>query len=97
MFIAVCVYTSHPFSAFYLPLDLVDYLPIFFQAVRHHSAARSGIDIIPFMLTMVLCLVISGGFVKKVGHYWSLLFLGPLYDFQICPPYCVLMTDLAEM
>jgi len=66
------------FFTFFNMFLAVYYLPIFFQAVRHHSAARSGIDIIPYMLSMVRCLIISGGFVKKVGHYWSLLFLRPL-------------------
>jgi hypothetical protein len=60
----------------------VDYLPIVFQAVRHHTAERSGIDIIlPYMLTMVVTLILSGGFVRRVGRHWSLLHFGHLYIF----------------
>jgi hypothetical protein len=83
MFLAVCSSLSIPsnpcpcFLTF--SIAIADYLPIFFQAVRHHTAARSGIDIIPYMLTMVLSLILSAAVVKKSGHYWALLFLGPLY------------------
>ncbi|KAJ7445535.1 ABC transporter, partial [Mycena galericulata] len=30
------------------------YIPIFYQAVRHHSATKSGVDLLPFVLGVVL-------------------------------------------
>ncbi|KAJ7688886.1 hypothetical protein B0H17DRAFT_1202748 [Mycena rosella] len=33
------------------------YIPIFYQAVRHHIATASGIDILPFMLAVVLTVI----------------------------------------
>ncbi|KAJ6521127.1 major facilitator superfamily domain-containing protein [Mycena capillaripes] len=36
------------------------YIPIFYQAVRHHSATSSGIDLLPFMLGVVVTVISTG-------------------------------------
>jgi hypothetical protein len=46
----------------------LQYIPIFYQAVRHHSATKSGIDILPFMLAQVLTIVAAGQVVGKTGY-----------------------------
>ncbi|KAJ7339924.1 ABC transporter [Mycena albidolilacea] len=57
----------------------LQYIPIFYQAVRHQSATRSGIDILPFMLAQVLTIVAAGQVVGKTGYYWHFLALGPIF------------------
>lgn len=51
-------------------------LPLFYQAGRHHSPEQSGIDIIPFMLSICVAIFISGGAVTKTGHYYPWLVAG---------------------
>ncbi|KAJ7607125.1 ABC transporter [Mycena polygramma] len=55
------------------------YIPIFYQAVRHHSATKSGIDILPLMLAQVLTIIVAGQIVGKMGYYWPFLACGPLF------------------
>ncbi|KAJ6626347.1 major facilitator superfamily domain-containing protein, partial [Mycena sp. CBHHK59/15] len=43
------------------------YIPIFYQAVQHHSVTNPGIDLLPFMLGVVLTVVSSG---QMIGR-WS--------------------------
>lgn len=52
-------------------------LPLFYQAGRGHSAQKSGIDIIPFMVLVCVGIFVSGGFVTKFGHYWTFIIVGP--------------------
>ncbi|CAG8692218.1 10904_t:CDS:2, partial [Acaulospora colombiana] len=49
-------------------------------ASKGRTAAQSGIDIIPFMLSVVITSFGSGAFVNITGHYWSLMVLGPLIE-----------------
>ncbi|PVF94122.1 ABC transporter [Serendipita vermifera] len=58
-------------------LAVTYYLPFFYQA-KGRTAAQSGIDIIPFMLSIMITSFASGAFVNATGHYWSLLVVGPL-------------------
>ncbi|KAJ7718769.1 ABC transporter, partial [Mycena maculata] len=53
------------------------YIPIFFQAVRHHSATASGIDLLPFMLAVVVTIIGSGQIVGRIGYYWPFLLIAP--------------------
>ncbi|KAJ7146843.1 transporter [Mycena epipterygia] len=55
------------------------YIPIFYQAARHRSATASGIDLLPFVLSVVLSGIISGQVVGKFGYYWPLLFVAPMF------------------
>ncbi|KAJ7472597.1 ABC transporter [Mycena latifolia] len=55
------------------------YIPIFYQAVRHHSATSSGIDLLPFMLGVVLTVISSGQLVGKFGYYWPFLVGAPVF------------------
>ncbi|KAJ7111784.1 ABC transporter [Mycena epipterygia] len=55
------------------------YIPIFYQAVRHHSATSSGIDLLPFMLGLILTLITAGQLVGKFGYYWPFLAGAPLF------------------
>jgi hypothetical protein len=54
------------------------YIPILYQAVRHHNATKSGVDILAFMLSVVFSVIISGRLVAAFGRYWPFLVLGPI-------------------
>ncbi|KAJ7806025.1 major facilitator superfamily domain-containing protein [Mycena olivaceomarginata] len=52
------------------------YIPIFYQAVRHHSATKSGIDLVPFtVLDLVLTSLSAGQMVRSCPF----LSVGPLF------------------
>ncbi|CAK9781215.1 unnamed protein product [Cutaneotrichosporon oleaginosum] len=52
-------------------------LPLYYQASKLHSAQKSGIDIIPFMVVVCVGIFISSGFVTKFGYYYPFFFIGP--------------------
>lgn len=60
-----------------LVFHISDYLPLYYQAVRHASASKSGVDILPYMLSTMGCLLLSGVIIRRTGHYWTLMFCGP--------------------
>ncbi|KAJ7710154.1 major facilitator superfamily domain-containing protein [Mycena metata] len=49
------------------------YIPIYYQAARAHSATKSGIDLLPFMLGTVITIIIVGSLVGRFGYYWPFL------------------------
>ncbi|KAJ7442371.1 major facilitator superfamily domain-containing protein [Mycena galericulata] len=55
------------------------YIPIFYQAVRHHSATKSGVDLLPFVLGVVLTVISSGQIVGQIGYYWHFLVCAPVF------------------
>ncbi|KAJ7927821.1 ABC transporter [Mycena leptocephala] len=55
------------------------YIPIFYQAVRHHSATKSGIDLLPFVLGVVVTIISAGQIVGRMGYYWYFLICGPVF------------------
>ncbi|KAJ7732686.1 ABC transporter [Mycena metata] len=60
-------------------LTYIYYIPIFYQAARAHSATKAGIDLLPFMLSLVLAGVVAGGFVGRTGYYWPVLVIAPCF------------------
>jgi MFS family permease len=62
---------------FFCMLGVIYYLPLLFQAVKHHSATKSGIDILPFMLAIVVGSGMAGTAVSVTGNYWLFLVFGP--------------------
>lgn len=54
------------------------YLPVYFQVTKGHSATKSGIDILPFMLSVVVMAGGSGGVINATGRYWPFLLGSPL-------------------
>ncbi|KAG9086758.1 hypothetical protein FRC06_002884 [Ceratobasidium sp. 370] len=68
-------------EAFFIMLALLlgtYYLPVYFQVTKGHSATRSGIDILPFMLSVVVAAGGSGGVINGTGRYWPFLIASPL-------------------
>ncbi|KAJ7848486.1 major facilitator superfamily domain-containing protein [Mycena olivaceomarginata] len=67
-------------ATFFIGLGLfigVYYLPLWFQA-KGHSATRSGIDILPFMISVVASSGITAGLIAKLGRYWHIITISPL-------------------
>ena len=59
-------------------LSVIIYLPLYYQAGKSRTAAESGIDIIPFMISSVVATISSGAIVNVTGHYLTILLIGPL-------------------
>jgi MFS family permease len=66
------------FFIFLALLTATYYLPLWYQATRGDSATRSGINILPYMLSVVAAAAFSGGFITKSGRYWPFLLISPL-------------------
>ncbi|EEB89971.1 hypothetical protein MPER_11882 [Moniliophthora perniciosa FA553] len=71
-----CGGASSPFISYLVLMIATYYLPLWYQA-RGHSATRSGLDILPYLIALVLAGAVSGGVVTKTGHYWWILLLCP--------------------
>ena len=59
----------------------VYYLPFYFQSVLGTTARRSGIDTLPYLMSLLLAPMISGVLITLVGYYVPLMLMG-----------CTLMT-----
>ena len=57
---------------------LLYYLPIYFQATKNVSAAKSGIDNLPLVFGASLFTIISGGLLTVWGQYVPLMALGSI-------------------
>jgi hypothetical protein len=53
-------------------------LRIWFQAIHGVSAVKSGIDILPMILSFVVGSILSGGLVTAIGYYTPFLILGSI-------------------
>lgn len=51
-------------------------LPLYYQAGRAHSPEKSGIDIIPFMLSVCVAIFVAGGGTHALGLYYPFLVTG---------------------
>jgi len=52
---------------------LVFYLPLYFQSIKGASATKSGIQVLPLLLSTVLSSVITGGLITVFGYYTPFL------------------------
>ncbi|EJD40242.1 MFS general substrate transporter, partial [Auricularia subglabra TFB-10046 SS5] len=52
-------------------------LPLYFQAVKGHSPTKSGLDLMPITIALVITSAVVGGITSKTGRYWHFLILGP--------------------
>jgi hypothetical protein len=57
-------------------MNLVYFLPVWFQAIRGVSAVDSGIRLLPMLLPMVFASIGTGIFVSKVGYYTPPMLVG---------------------
>lgn len=66
------------FFMFFALIAFIYYLPIEYQAVKGSSATKSGIDILPFMLTVVGGTMIAGTITTLTGNYWWAMIVPPM-------------------
>ncbi|KAF2256473.1 major facilitator superfamily transporter [Trematosphaeria pertusa] len=52
------------------------YVPLWFQAIKEVSAMKSGIDMIPLVLSVVVGSISSGALVQRVGYYTPFMIVG---------------------
>ncbi|KIJ58908.1 hypothetical protein HYDPIDRAFT_44277 [Hydnomerulius pinastri MD-312] len=64
------------FLGYFTLLFATYYLPLWYQA-HGSTATRSGLDILPFLISVIVAAGISGGIVTKTGRYWWFLLFGP--------------------
>jgi hypothetical protein len=70
--------TMSQFFLFSSLLAATFYLPLWFQATRGVTATKSGLNILPFMLSTVVGVMLGGGIISRTGRYWPFLFGSPL-------------------
>jgi hypothetical protein len=71
--VASCVYSVLFGAAFFV---LVYYLPVYFQSIKGASATRSGIDILPLLISIVLSSIACGGLITLFGYYTPFVIFG---------------------
>jgi hypothetical protein len=54
-----------------------NYIPLYWQVTRHRSAVESGLDLLPFVLGITGCAVMSGFIVSKTGSYAPWILISP--------------------
>ena len=57
---------------------LIIFLPLWFQVVQGASSTASGYDLLPFLLGLIVCSVVSGIVVSRTGRYKLLMIGGAL-------------------
>lgn len=50
-------------------MTMVYYIPIWFQAIKEVNAIKSGIDVLPLILSLVVAGVSAGILVNRIGYY----------------------------
>lgn len=57
---------------------LIYFLPIWFQAIKGVSATKSGIMVLPMILSLVLISIASGGAITALGYYTPFMILSSI-------------------
>ncbi|KAI0460276.1 MFS general substrate transporter [Xylaria acuta] len=58
-------------------LMVIYYLPLWFQVVKGATATQSGINTLPFVLSLVVASTLSGAFTQKFGYYVPAMIASP--------------------
>ena len=74
--VAAAVCFSVTFGAAFF--TLIFYLPLYFQSIKGASAIKSGIDVLPLLLSCVILSMISGGLITVVGQYVPFALVGTI-------------------
>ncbi|KAJ7069584.1 ABC transporter [Mycena amicta] len=54
------------------------YIPIYYQAARDHSAIKSGVDLLPFLVGVSVAILGAAQIIDWMRFYWPLLVLSPI-------------------
>lgn len=52
------------------------YLPIWFQAIKGETPQQSGISLLPFLLSTVVFVIMSGALISAIGYFTPIVILG---------------------
>jgi len=63
-------------AAFFL---FVYYIPYYFQAIKGTSALRSGIDVLPLILSQVVGTILAGALTSQTGYYMPFVYLSTVF------------------
>ncbi|OAL45244.1 efflux pump protein [Pyrenochaeta sp. DS3sAY3a] len=68
------VWTSCLFAMFLMACLIVasNWVPTYFQAVRGDGPTMSGVHVLPGILAQLLCVVLSGVYISRLGYYLPL-------------------------
>lgn len=66
------------FFSFWIAIEFIYLIPLYYQAVLGHSALKSGVDMLGLVLTFGLSATVGGILTKMSGHYYPQLLLCPL-------------------
>lgn len=58
---------------------MVYFLPIWFQAIKGVSATKSGIMNLPMILALVICSLLAGGIITRVGYYTPFVIIATIF------------------
>lgn len=58
---------------------LIFYIAIYFQAVKGSSATKSGIEILPLLLAVVISSIVIGGLITYTGYYTPFLIVSMVF------------------
>ncbi|KAF2742530.1 MFS general substrate transporter [Sporormia fimetaria CBS 119925] len=58
---------------------LVYYIPVWLQAILGNSPIRSGINTLPFLISQIASMMVTGAIIPHVGHYMPFLFLSSIF------------------
>lgn len=74
--LAACIFVFFVAGPMFI---LIYYLPLYFQSIQHVSAAQSGVRNLPFVLSVSLFSIISGGLISAFGQFSYLMVLGSAF------------------
>ena len=57
-------------------LTVVYFLPLWFQAIKNASAIKSGLMVLPLILSLVCGSIICGALVQRIGYYTPFMYFG---------------------
>ncbi|KAG9038717.1 hypothetical protein FRB95_000307 [Tulasnella sp. JGI-2019a] len=55
------------------------YLPLYYQSAEEHSATKSGVDLLTYMLVAVVTTLVVGAIISRTGHPLPFLVVPPLF------------------
>lgn len=70
---------AYAFLSRFASLIFSYYIPILYQIARHHSAIKSGVDLLPYLLAFIVTITVAGVLVSKTGYYYPFLVVSPVF------------------
>ncbi|KAK7440382.1 hypothetical protein VKT23_017018 [Stygiomarasmius scandens] len=65
------------FFTFWNLLLFTYFIPLLYQVVRGRSPTLSGVDLLPMMISLVVCTTGGGAFISRTRQYWPWMVVAP--------------------